>query len=171
MKIKIETKILLRGNESIEKENEQYLTHLSQEDDDDDDDDTISSDNQSDAENNTTKSAFSSRKNNRLDLLDESVVNSSTSSDDSFTSNAKNIQTTALRDTSHFCTYFQQSNLEQDDTPKCKHPVVLGQKLCLKCEFGKELKDSLDHMAFLSPDKQTNNFRNNLDFEKIELHG
>ena len=71
--------------------------------------------------------------------------------DDSFEINEKHLE--------HYCSYFEQSNNPTNDPEsKCKHEEnrepnrSIKQKTCLKCEFKNELMDSLDHLAFLSPD-------------------
>lgn len=118
----------------------------------------------------------------QLRLLDESIAiaqssssSSSSSSDDSFTSpttSKKNIVPA-----SHFCTYFQRDSGEPlQQSSGCKHAVVIGQNVCLKCEFGRGVNDSLDHMAFLSPEKSTQSTqgvmkKDKYGFEVVEIQG
>lgn len=92
-----------------------------------------------------------------LELLDESVAtahsstsSSSSSSDNSFTSpSTSKSPIKATTSSHHYCAYFQHDSAHQNYG--CKHAKVIGQNVCPQCEFGRELSDSLDHMAFLSP--------------------
>lgn len=83
-------------------------------------------------------------------IIDESAADSSISSgDESFSKD----DSPFIPQVGHECSYFSNQ-------PPCSHrnsnPKSLFQNVCLNCEFVKEINDSLDHMAFLSPE----NFRN-----------
>lgn len=127
------------------------MKKLSQENDDDESDSSEDDDGGEAKEAHTSSIDFKKRSSNaELELLDESMTtahsSTSSSSDDSFTTNET---ATTTKTASHFCSYFQQESTHS--TSGCKHTMVIGQNVCLQCEFGRELSDSLDHMAFLSP--------------------
>lgn len=70
---------------------------------------------------------------------------------------------------SHECSYFREKAhcSHQDSNPKS-----LLQNVCLNCEFVKEINDSLDHMAFLSPETcrdAKKNFHDELKFDSPTL--
>lgn len=149
-----------RLNESYEKENEKYL-NCSQSDESDDSCDSDVGNEPKDGEeengemNNKRKKSSQDR---NVDLLEESIACGSSSScsegDDDGSPTVKGHDEPASRPTtSHYCLYFEE---DASRTPvKCKHQQGtrsdVNQNVCLSCEFAKELTDSLDHMAFLSP--------------------
>lgn len=148
-----------------EKENELYLKKLSQKNDDDENeeedeeiDELIIKD--LSAKKPITSSSDSDKKMKELDLLDESISkansSSSSSSDDSFTTPKASSQNQPIP---HHCTYFGEDKI--GETPKCQHKMTIRQNVCLKCEYGRDFTDSLDHMAFLSPpqNKSDKNFK------------
>jgi hypothetical protein len=133
-------------NTSIEKENEEFLKES--------DDESISSANSDDI-------------NNINSVETKSLMNlssSSSSADSSFNDkqNEEENRSQSPNSTSqtieHHCTYFDSDLSAAIDC--CIHKLdekinenIISQNICINCEYGKELKDSLDHMAFLSPDK------------------
>ena len=101
----------------------------------------------------------------QTNIIEESLGNTSisSSSDDSFTKIDQ--EPINIPVTSHECSYFEETN------QKCSHMdsnlKTISQNVCLGCEFVKEINDSLDHMAFLSPEKKNekSNFINELKFD------
>ncbi len=77
----------------------------------------------------------------------------------------------------HYCSYFEQSNNQlKESESKCNHEkkkelkTSIKQETCLKCEFKNELMDSLDHLAFLSPDlDQKSKLKFNLFLNKLKF--
>jgi hypothetical protein len=86
-------------------------------------------------------------------LIDVSICSSTSTCSESDEQNLSNDDTN-IKDLSHNCTYFEK--LASDTLNKCSHVIgskSLRQKVCINCEFVNELKESLGHMAFLSPNK------------------
>lgn len=178
----------------MENENQQLLKKLKNDEDDEEDDDEEYQDSGgssgdeaklsskspsalSDSLNKLRQKVKVKSKSQQLELLDESIAqqatSSSSSSDNSFESPSTPTQKSAP--SSHYCGYFNHDSSEpaQLSSSGCKHPIVVGQNVCLKCEFGRELSDSLDHMAFFSPEKsaQCHMEKDKFGFDVINIQG
>ena len=144
-------------NSSIEKENEEFLKES--------DDESFSSTSSEEINDNINNSL---EKKSLLNLSSSS--SSSSSADSSFNENkseedtATQSQTSTLRTIEHHCTYFDTDLSSAIET--CVHKLneklnknrkSICQNICINCEYSKDFKDSLDHMAFLSPDESKKN--------------
>jgi hypothetical protein len=152
-------------NTSIEKENEDFLKES--------DDESISSTSSEDFNNEKlieTKSLMN------LSTSSSSSADSSTNDNKSEYENASESQNSNSQDVDHHCTYFNSELSAAIDS--CIHKLneninkkSISQNICINCEYGKELKDSLEHMAFLSPDdteKKSNKFELQFDSPTLE---
>ncbi len=64
------------------------------------------------------------------------------------------LQINSSVDVSHNCSYF-----EKRDEKFCTHIESISQSFCINCDHVSEIRDSLDYMAFVSPDKSTINLQ------------
>jgi hypothetical protein len=137
-------------NESAEKENEKFLNVDSDEHDGDSDQSILSNHDQPGCSKPTEE--------NKFDLLEQSMAPDDDDDDESDNeksfSSQKESATTKPPEASHYCSYFQKDSTQSNLT--CQHQQnasrnEIKQNVCLNCEFARELNDSLDHMAFLSP--------------------
>ena len=113
----------------------------------------------------------------QTNLADQSLISasssdeSSSSSDDSKSEKNK-IQTNKEREATHYCSYFKKDSSREARSFPCKHQTsAMQQNVCLDCEFSRTLKDSLEHMKFLSPpaiDMNDKNLAPQLDSLKFD---
>jgi hypothetical protein len=110
------------------------------------------------------KNKFIERVNDsQMQLVEESCMNSSSSS----SSSDEEIDNSRIRK-SPICKYFLIDEKSQQIENSCSHHKTrLSQDACLNCDFSKELKDSLDHMAFLSP--TSNEIKQDKFYEELKF--